>query len=159
MKGWHHFDAVVLMPFPARLGNAFRCFQQRMRGDLPERADDFGANQRDLLAQKRLAGRKFFGGRFAVFRRTAFDRAGEIHLVAAQSNRAENFREHLARRADKRLAFTILMLPRRLADKHEDRVRIACAENDARSSFMEAAALASLKVLAQLIERQNDWFD
>ena len=63
-------------------------------------------------------------------------------IVTFQVDRFENLREELTRLADERLSLRVLVRPRRLADDHEVRIRVARTRHRVQGRRIEGASRA-----------------
>ena len=70
----------------------------------------------------------------------AFQNIRDVNFRAREPHRLDNFRQQLSRASHERLAARIFIRPRRFADEHQFRVRIADTENGlgARAGEMRA---------------------
>src|SRR5437879_6340318 len=95
-----------------------------------------------LLLDVRRARFGLVGHRFAVHRRPALEDVRDVYVGSAQADSGEQRIQQLPRRADERLALTVLIESRRFAHDHH----VAGARPDARHrlgpSGMQAAVLA-----------------
>ena len=134
------------MPSPAQPAHGlFRAEQprHRRRAEGDQRA---GLDDVDLLAQVGQARCHFRRLGLAVAglaRRhvgAAFEDVADVHVVAGEAHRADDFGEQLSGFADERLALQILVLARRFADEHQLGLGIADAEDDLRARLHEMRA-------------------
>ena len=126
----------------------------------PERDNDLGPDQINLLVQIWNARRHLVGGRFAVAGGLAgrvgpaFQNVADINVRALQSGGLDDFGQQLAGPADEGLGLFIFIRPRRLADEHELGVNAADAEHDVFARGREMRAFhAGQRACAQGGER------
>ena len=147
MEGGHHRYAPVLLPVATQTGDAGRHFSKQSLNGCPTQCHHhLGLDDLDLPLDPREAGFHLLGARLAIAVtlagrvRAALEDVGDVNLVTVQPGGLDNLCEQLAGRADKRLAFLVLVQPRRLADEHQLRMDGANTEHDLRSRRHEMAA-------------------
>lgn len=113
--------------------------QNELRGELPERDQDFRVDGARLLAKKRRAGLDLLRSRVSISGRAALQHVGDEHVLAAKTGAPEQLVEIVPGGADKRLALQILVFARRLADEHHARMRVAHAEYRLRAAIAQRA--------------------
>src|SRR5205085_4579023 len=91
--------------------------------------------------------------RVAVAGRPAFDDVRHEHLPAVQPDLAQQLVQQLPGLAHEGQALTVLVGPRRLADEHEVRVRVAVAEHHRGAAVGQRAARALPGLEPDLLER------
>ena len=97
------------------------------------------------------AGRDFLGRGLAVVGRAAFDDVADVHALARKADGAEHPRQKLSRRTHEGQALQILLLAGPFADEHQRRVRIALPHDLAAAPGRQAARLAALNIVAELL--------
>jgi len=83
----------------------------------------------------------------------ALDDIGDIHLVAAPSDRLEHPGQKLTCPPHEGLALDVLLGARGLADAHQIGIRVPRAEDDGGAALRELAAGAAVDFLLKLSER------
>ena len=143
-RGDQHAVAVRMQP-PAELADRLARLEQRLAGHAPERQHDLRVQHAELGVEERRAGSQLVGLRIAIARWAAFDRVGDVHLVARELDRFEHLREQLAGAAHEGLALCVLVGARALADDDELGARAARAEHDRVALLAQRAAAAALE--------------
>ena len=143
-RGDQHAVAVRMQP-PAQLADWLARLEQRLAGHAPERQHDLRVQHAELGVEERRAGSQLVGLRIAIARWAAFDRVGDVHLVARELDRFEHLREQLAGAAHEGLALRVLVGARALADDDELGARAARAEHDRVALLAQRAAAAALE--------------
>ena len=105
-----------------------------------------------MLVKIWFAGGRLLGQWIAVVGGTAFQDIGDIDILPLKFHRRQNLIEKLAGPADKGYSLTVFLGAGSLADEHDIRVRIACAENELGSGSPESAALAFMNSLVELLK-------
>ena len=95
--------------------------QQRLGRKGAQRDDDLRLDAVDLLEEERLARLDLVGLGIAVFRRTALDHVGDVHVVAPEANRLDDLGEQLTGAPDKRDPLDVFVGSWRFAHEHQVR--------------------------------------
>src|SRR5438309_2023372 len=130
---------------PAELADRLARLEQRLAGHAPERQHDLRIQHAELGVEEPCAGSQLVGLRIAIARWAAFDRVGDVHLVARELDRFEHLREQLAGAAHEGLALCVLLGARALADDDELGAWAARAEHDRVALLAQRAAAAALE--------------
>src|ERR1700722_1102677 len=125
-------SGVVFEPAPSRLGNSLPGREQRLRCRLPETDKDVGVGKLDQPADERQADGGFLRRRRAVSRRPPRHHVGDIRFRAVEPDRRQHEVEEFSGAADERQAGYVFVAPRRFADEHDARLRIAVGKNELR---------------------------
>jgi len=120
-----------------------RGLQEVLRGHTPERDDEPGLDDVELLEQIGNAGLHFVRLGVAIVRRTALENVGDVDVLALEVDGLEDLVQQLAHRADEGLALEILVAARGLAHQHQCRVGIAHPEDGVRAPAVEFALRAA----------------
>ena len=143
------------VPNAALASDAEASAQERLRCGRSERQDDARSDDRDLAVEILTAVRDLFLHRRAIGnapilfdRCPAFDRIGDEHIVACQTDGREHAGQQFPGAADERLALAIFVLAGSLADDHQRRIGIADPADDlgARAADEASAARIGLRV-------------
>src|SRR5262245_56172399 len=127
MIGGHEHRVAILVFAAAQSRDWIVRLQEALRRELAERDDHLGFHRVDLAQQERFALLHLVGLGIAIVRRTALEHVGDVDVLAAQTDRLDDFREKLAGAPDERLALNVFVRPGGLADEHQIRVGIAHA--------------------------------
>ena len=100
MVGWHQNRVAVPVLAPAQPGNRVGSPQQRLRGKLAERDDDFGLDRIDLSKQERLALLHFVRLGIPVAWWAALDDVGDVDIPSLQADGLDDLGEELSGTAD-----------------------------------------------------------
>src|SRR5215471_17518141 len=84
---------VILVHRAAQFTDRCLRVQQRLRGERSERENHSWSDQLDLSNQIRTARGNLIGQRIAVARRSVLQNVADVHLLARQIDRGENFCE------------------------------------------------------------------
>src|SRR4051812_38019425 len=141
---------LALLRAPAHLRDPHRAARERLRREVPERADHLRLDQLDLAHQVGLALLDLLGERVAVPRRTALEDVRDEHLAALDADLLEQLVEEAARATDERLALEVLVAARRLAHEHQVGVRVAHPEDEVRPRGLKRAAMLGVELLVEL---------
>ena len=139
----------------AQCGDGRLRFEQGMRRNAPEGADDPRADRLDLPDQKRFTGRNLLRQRIPVPGRAALQDVADIDILPLQSHRGNDLREQLPCATDKRPSLGVFVRPRRLADKDQLRPGISLAEDEPVTESAERTAPAVAKLCNNRIQNGN----
>src|SRR3990172_8423605 len=135
-------DEVPMPPrvdLPSQPGDADVPPEKQLGGEVAERDDHLGIDQLELLTQVALARLDLVGERVTVSRRSAFEDVGDVHLIAPQTDLFEQTLQQLPGSSDEGQAPLVLVEPRRLADEHHLRIRVAVTEDHRGAARGESA--------------------
>jgi hypothetical protein len=120
---------------------------------LPSITSTFGCASVNVALDEGSAELDFVGGGRAVTRRPPGDHVGDVGSVAIEADRRQHAVEQLPRAADKGRALKVFLAPRRLADEHHVRFRIAVGEHQRLGAVAQIAAGKAVKRRAQFGNR------
>ena len=139
-------DALVVVPLSA--GSAHRrgqLFKRPCSATLPSRQINSGRMMAICFFEVSDAVVGFFERRRAVFGRTALEHVGDVDLVAAEAHAlGDHVGQELAGAADERLALTVFVGARGLADEHQPGLGRPGAENCLGARLGQVSTLAAL---------------
>lgn len=136
MERGHQLDPLVGVEATAQLGYGELRLQQGLRREGPEGHKQPRLYQGDLTDEVGLTVGDLILFGVAVIGGTAFNDIGDVDVLALHANRLDNSRQQLTGPSNERLPLEIFIPPRRLADKHQLRMRIADTKDDMRSAAM-----------------------
>ena len=138
------------MPVAAQLADGRLDLEHRLHREGSEADNHARPHQIDLAKKKGLAGCDLVALGITIFRRAAFDDVADVNFGPRQAHPAlDDIGEQLSRASDERLAAQILVVARRLADKHQIGLGVADAEDDVGAQRGELAAGAFADEVAQ----------
>src|SRR2546428_3676620 len=87
--------AEFVKEFTAQLGDRRGGIKQGLSGEFAQRADDLGLNGINLTEEKRAAFLDLVRLRISILRWTALDNIGNIHVLAPEPDRFDDFCQQL----------------------------------------------------------------
>ena len=157
MERRHHADfakpGVVAPPPAAELQNAFARLQELLCRGAAEDDEEIRVDERDLPLDEGTADLRLLRRRRAVAGRPPGDDVGDVGARSVEPDRGDHAVEELAGAADEGEALQVLLDPRRFADEHHPRLRVAVGEDEVRCGEAEIAAFERLKRRAERVER------
>ena len=127
-----YFDAAIRMYLSTELADGDGRLQQVLRRHGAKAANEFRADQVELIFKIAAAICKFVGQRIAISGRPAFDHVEDIDVFPFDPTRFNNLIEQLTAAANERLSQSIFVCSRRFAKKAEAGLRITDAEHGLR---------------------------
>src|SRR5688572_9468184 len=130
MECRYELRAAVFVDTTAQPRDRFTRPEKRLSRKRAQRDDHLRLDDVDLPEEERLALFHFVGFGVAIFRRAALNDVGDVDILPLESDCLDDLRQFLPGAADERDSLNIFVPPRRLADKHQIRIRVTDAEHN-----------------------------
>ena len=124
----------------------------RLRRRAAEADDQVGIGELDLALDERPADRDLLRRRIAVPRRSPRHDVGDVRIRTVEADGRHHAVEELARAAHEGFADPVLVGPRRLADEHQLRRRIAVGEDEVLGGELQRAAVEAGEQRLQFLQ-------
>src|SRR5262249_41411826 len=142
MERCNDAHSIQIEKFPAQPRDRRDRLNHCLRGKCTEAANDLRTNRSKLFFQKWIASGNFIRFGITIFRRPAFEDVADVYIFTLEIDGLDDFRQQLARPADKRQTLLIFVIARGLADEYKFGAGISGPEDDVCALRCELAALA-----------------
>ena len=154
MVSHHHWNSTQIMPAASHAANRFVAAQQVLRRDFAYRQNDLRLNELDLPLEVVTTSRRLFRSGITIIRRPTLENIGNEHTVPTLTDRQQHLIQQLSGATDERLAPTVLLRPRRLADNQPVGISVADSKNSIRPALGQLTARTAGNTITQLLPVQ-----
>jgi len=139
MVSGNQLNSLIIMELPTKPTQGRRGFQEGLRGDAPQSADQPRSNNGELSMQVGLAELNFFRKRISILGWPTFQYVADKHLFPAEMYCRQHPGQQLTGSTDEGSALEVLIPPRGFPDEHNLCFWIPLSKDEMVSGLMQRA--------------------